>query len=108
VAAIGDVSDAGWLRGLKIVAVAVVAHAVWGMATKLTPDRPRITMAIAAAILALAWPASLGQVAIILVGGLVGFFLFRDASTPPPVSHAGRGSRGAWRRACWCSSPRCS
>jgi chromate transporter len=93
VAAIGDVSDAGWLRGLKIVAVAVVAHAVWGMATKLTPDRPRITMAIAAAILALAWPAGLGQVAIILVGGLVGFFLFRDASTPPPVSHAGRGIR---------------
>jgi chromate transporter len=93
VAAIGDVSDAAWLRGLKIVAVAVVAHAVWSMATKLTPDRPRITMAIAAAILALAWPAGLGQVAIILVGGLAGFFLFRDASTPPPVSRAGRGIR---------------
>jgi chromate transporter len=93
VAAIGDVSDAGWLRGLKIVAVAVVAHAVWGMATKLTPDPPRITMAVAAAILALGWQANLGQVTIIVLGGVVGWLLFRRASTPPPVSHAGGGIR---------------
>jgi chromate transporter len=93
VAAIGDVSDAGWLRGLKIVAVAVVAHAVWGMATKLTPDPPRITMAVAAAIVALGWQANLGQVTIIVLGGVVGWLLFRRASTPPPVSHAGGGIR---------------
>src|SRR5215216_5593329 len=40
------VSDAGWLHGLKIVAVAVVAQAVWGMARTLAADRPRATLAI--------------------------------------------------------------
>src|SRR6266700_8271521 len=39
-------TDAGWLHGLKIVAVAVVAQAVWGMAQTLTPDRQRATMAV--------------------------------------------------------------
>lgn len=73
--AIGDISVAGWLQGLKIVAVAVVAHAVWGMATKLTPDRPRITLAILAAAAALVFPTALAQVLIILVGGLVGWLL---------------------------------
>lgn len=75
VAAIGDVTGAGWLQGLKIVAVAVVAHAVWGMATQLTPDTRRITIAVLAAILALLWPTSLGQVAIIVLGGIVGWLL---------------------------------
>ena len=72
VQAVGDVDGAAWLRGLKIVAVAVVAHAVWGMATKLTPDAPRITVAIAAAMTALAWTGALAQVAIIAVGALLG------------------------------------
>src|SRR5215204_5687648 len=49
-----NLADAGWLHGLKIVAVAVVAQAVWGMARQLTPDRPRATLAILAAIVALA------------------------------------------------------
>jgi chromate transporter len=73
VSAIGDVSGAGWLQGLKIVAVAVVAHALWGMAMKLTPDRPRITLAVLAAAAALVWPTSLAQVLIILAGGLIGW-----------------------------------
>jgi chromate transporter len=47
-------TDAGWLHGLKIVAVAVVAQAVWGMARTLCPDRERATMAIVAALVALA------------------------------------------------------
>lgn len=80
--AIGDVSGAGWLQGLKIVAVAVVAHAIWGMATKLTPDRPRITLAILAAAIALIFPTSLVQVLTILVGGLVGWLLLPKADTP--------------------------
>ena len=41
VEALGDVSNAAWLKGLKLVAVAVVAQAVWGMAQSLAPDRPR-------------------------------------------------------------------
>src|SRR5207244_6207317 len=50
----GDLSGAAWLHGLKIVAVAVVAQAVWGMAKSLCPDKERASLAVAAAILALA------------------------------------------------------
>jgi len=64
-------TDAGWLHGLKIVAVAVVAQAVWGMAQTLTPDRQRATMAVLAAIVMLAWPTAIGQVLIIAVSGLL-------------------------------------
>jgi chromate transporter len=71
--AVGDVSGAGWLQGLKIVAVAVVAHALWGMATKLCPDRLRATFAIIAAILMLIWPTAIAQVAVIGAAGLVGW-----------------------------------
>jgi chromate transporter len=73
IGALGDVSGAGWLQGLKIVAVAVVAHALWGMATKLCPDRLRATFAIVAAILLLLWPTAIAQVAVIVVAGLVGW-----------------------------------
>src|SRR5262249_34042348 len=64
--------DAGWLHGLKVVAVAVVAQAVWGMAKTLCPDAPRFTLAVLAAIIALRWPSSLGQVAAITVGAIAG------------------------------------
>src|SRR3990167_3128522 len=50
VTALGDLSDAGWLHGLKIVAVAVVAQAVWGMAKNLCPDRERLAIAAAATV----------------------------------------------------------
>jgi chromate transporter len=75
---LGDLGNAAWLHGLKIVAVAVVAQAVWGMARTLCPDRERATIAVAAAVLALAVPSSLGQVAGILLGGLVGWRLLPD------------------------------
>ena len=68
VEALGDVSNAAWLKGLKLVAVAVVAQAVWGMAQSLAPDRPRATLAVAAALIALAVPSSLGQIAAIVLG----------------------------------------
>src|SRR6201992_57441 len=72
IGAIGDVSHAGWLRGLKLVAVAVVAQAVWGMARSLAPDRPRASVAVVACLVALAVPSSLGQVAAIVLGGIAG------------------------------------
>jgi chromate transporter len=77
--------DSGWLHGLKIVAVAVVAQAVWGMARLLCPDRPRATMALLGAMAALALPHSLGQVAIIVVAGLVGW---RWLPFDPPAPEA--------------------
>ncbi len=76
----GPVTHAGWLHGLKVVAVAVVALAIWGMAKALTPDRPRGTIAILAAVLVLVWPSAWGQILAILFGGLFGL-LFLKAAT---------------------------
>jgi chromate transporter len=79
--------DVGWLHGLKVVAVAVVAQAVWGMARNLCPDRPRITLAIVAAVLVFAEPAlgvpvALGQIVVIVLGAVVGWWLL---ASPPPA-----------------------
>jgi len=73
VAAFGNTVDTGWLHGLKVVAVAVVAQAIWGMAKTFCPDRRRITLALLAAISTLAWPTSWGQIAVIAGGGLIGW-----------------------------------
>jgi chromate transporter len=75
-----DVGDAGWLHGLKVAAVAVVAFAVWGMARALAPDRQRATIAILSAICALLWPTGLGQVIIIAAAALVGLRLLPGGS----------------------------
>jgi len=72
VGAVGDLSHAGWLRGLKLVAVAVVAQAVWGMARSLAPDRARASVALAACLVCLAVPSSIGQIAAILLGAVIG------------------------------------
>lgn len=77
VSAVGDAAGSGWLQGLKVAAVAVVAQAVWTMATKLCPDAPRATIAILAAVALLVWPTALLQIAVLLVGGLVGWRLLR-------------------------------
>jgi chromate transporter len=76
------VADAGWLHGLKVVAVAVVALAVWAMARSLAPDRERASIAILAATGALLWPTGLGQVTIIAVAALLGWRLFQVDGTP--------------------------
>jgi chromate transporter len=73
VSALGNRSGAGWLHGLKIVAVAVVAQAVWGMARNLCPDKERLAIAAAATVVVLAVPSSLGQIAAIVLGGVVGW-----------------------------------
>ena len=71
--ALGTAAAAGWLHGLKVVAVAVVAQAVWGMAKSLCPDRLRATLAIVAAVVTLSWPTAAGQVGSIIVAGIVGW-----------------------------------
>jgi len=77
VAQAGNVADAAWLNGLKVVAVSVVALAVWGMARTLTPDRNRITLAIVAAIFVTTIGGVGGQVIAIVGGGLLGWLFFR-------------------------------
>lgn len=68
----------GVLHGLKLVAVAVVAQAVWGMAQSLTPDRQRAAIAVAAVAMTMLLAGSLGQVAAIVLGALAGLAFCRD------------------------------
>ena len=70
---IGDISHVAWLHGLKIVAVAVVAQAVWGMAKNLCPDRERATLAVAATVVTLAFPSAAGQIGTIVASALIGW-----------------------------------
>jgi chromate transporter len=74
---------AGWLHGLKVVAVAVVAQAVWGMARTLAPDRERATIAVLAAVAILAWPNAAVQVLIIAMAGLIGWRLLPATGAAP-------------------------
>lgn len=67
---LGDTGGAGWIAGLKAAAVAVVAHALLGMARTLTPDAPRATIAAGAMILLLVMPAAWTQVLVIVLGAL--------------------------------------
>jgi chromate transporter len=83
VSLVGDVAHAAWLHGLKIVAVAVVAQAVWGMGRTLCPDRLRASMAVAAAIVALAVPSAVGQVGAIAAGGLIGWLALPAPAVAP-------------------------
>jgi chromate transporter len=92
VAASTDLSDAGWVHGLKLAAVAIVANAAWAMAGGLAPDWARRALAVVAAGVALAWTAPLSQVAIIAGGALIGRFVLAPPSMattspePSPVS----------------------
>lgn len=72
----------GALGGLKVVAVAVVAQAVWGMARTLCPDGPRITLMALAAFVALAVPSAWGQVGLIVAAGAIGLRWLEPASGP--------------------------
>ena len=67
-----DPSSLNWIHGLKIVAVAVVAQAVWTMGTKLAPDKERATIALSAALVILLWPNAYMQFLIIVAAGCIG------------------------------------
>jgi chromate transporter len=82
VTAFGNLADSAWLHGLKVVAVAVVAQAVWGMARNLCPDRERATIAVGAAMVVLAIPSAPGQIGAIAAGGLVGWAFLRGSTAP--------------------------
>ena len=68
----GDAIPPGMLHGLKVVAVAVVAQAVWGMARSLCPDVQRVTLMGLAACVVLLQPSSWAQIGILIVAGLAG------------------------------------
>src|SRR5699024_12482311 len=83
----------GLLIGLKAVAVAVVAHAVWGMAKNLTPDLRRILIGIVAVTLALVVPGNFGQLIANLAGIGAGLLCCRnltEADVQPLVLQVSR------------------
>lgn len=73
-----NAGDAGWIHGLKIVAVAIVAHAILGMAKKLTPDLKRKTIALFSLVTVLLWQTVFIQVGIILIAAFVGYLLYKE------------------------------
>jgi chromate transporter len=74
---------AGIIAGLKIVAVAIVAQAVWGMARVLTPDARRAAIAVGALVVVAVWGGSLAQVVAIAAGAVAGLLLCRtDPGSP--------------------------
>jgi chromate transporter len=77
-----NVAEAGWIRGLHLVAVAIVAQAVLGMSQKLTPDRNRITIAIATASITLLWQSALIQIILLAAAGLLGLWMYRRIELP--------------------------
>jgi len=87
--------DTEWITGLKIVAVAVVAHALLGMGKSLTPDRQRLTIAILSATLALLIPTAWGQMMIILAAGIAGILLVRHDETPDAIQFPPIGKKSA-------------
>ncbi len=83
----GPVSG-GMIHGLKIVAVAIVAHAVWGMAKSLCPDRQRATIALLAVLTVVLSTGPLGQVAAIIAGALAGlWFCWKEPENPSSDMH---------------------
>lgn len=86
--------NAGWLRGLQIVVVAVVANALWGMANQLAPDRARITVAVLAAIALLLFGGVAVQLAVIAAGAALGLVFLRpepENQAAPPIRRRGIG-----------------
>lgn len=73
----------GMLHGLKLVAVAVIAQAVWGMARSLCPDRARASIAVAATLIVLLLPSSVGQILAIALGGIAGLIVSRSVPAVP-------------------------
>lgn len=91
-----NLAESGWMHGLLVVAVAIVADAVWGMANNLTPDRARASIAVVAAITSVLVPSAAIQIVLIIVAGVIGWLLLpklRVNEASRPLLPAGR--RGA-------------
>ena len=80
VEAMDGAAGSGWLQGLKVAAVAVVAQAVLGMMQSLAPDRERATLAVIAAAVVLMIPTGYAQIGAIVLGGIVGLTLLGNGA----------------------------
>ncbi len=93
---LGAQESADWLHGLKIVAVAVVALALWGMGRTLTPDRTRITIAVVAAAALLLSGGIAAQLVVIAGGAVLGLIVLKP---PEPRADGDTVSSGGARSA---------
>ena len=75
----------GLIHGLKLVAVAIVAQAIWGMAKNLTPDKPRVAIALIAMLIAVLAPTAVGQVLAIVFGAVAALWCCRTHTAQEPV-----------------------
>ncbi len=80
---VGGAADGAWLHGLKVVAVAVVAQALWGMGKNLCPDRTRASVAVVAAVIVSWMPGAPAQIGVIVAGGLIGALWLPPVDTLP-------------------------
>ena len=83
--ALAGPGGSGLLHGLRLVAVAIVAQAVMGMARTLCPDRERASIAALAMVLVMSGSSVVTQIGAILLGGVAGL-LVRRAPVPFPTS----------------------
>lgn len=84
IASVGEAMPTGVLHGLKVVAVAIVAQAVWGMARNLCPDAPRLSLMAMATCLVLVVPSAWVQVGVIAAAGIAGLLMFTPTK---PLEH---------------------
>ncbi|BAC15232.1 chromate transporter [Oceanobacillus iheyensis HTE831] len=82
-----NVAEMGWIHGLKLVAVAIVAHAIIGMAKKLTPDVKRKTIALVALVITLLWQTVYSQVVVIFIAAMIGYVLYKNYKSDVEESH---------------------
>lgn len=89
-------ANQAWLHGLKVVAVAVVAQAVWGMGKKLCPDKERVTIAVVSSVIVLLLNSPVIQVLVLMIAGIFGaYFLKPTSELPHEPLHKGRRRIGA-------------
>lgn len=74
----------GALHGLKVVAVAVVAQAVWGMARNLCRGVLRVALMLIAACVVVLQPSAWAQVGVMVAAGVAGLLLFKPESSAEP------------------------
>ena len=97
ISSVSSLDAAGWLHGLKLAAVAVVAQAVWVMGRKLCPDLPRLALGLLAAAAVIFYPHTTTQLGVIAAGAAAGWWLYRRE----PRSRSGPAAGWIARQHLW-------
>lgn len=95
ISAMGNVQNPGWLHGLKLAAVAVVAQAVWGMGRQLCRGWFLLATAFLATAVLLVIPGTYSQIGVIAAGALAGYF-FLKIPNPSPAAKLGGTQHHVW------------